>query len=91
MYGFTQVLHHLSEQSISVSTDLLIDPIIHEELCNQSGQKGYGDPKAKATSGAVKRPPKAQGQGCQRQGQLNIIGKIQFLVMLKLRKRYLFF
>lgn len=59
---------------------LLIDAVVHQQLGDQGGQEGDGDPKAKAASRAVKRPPKAQRQGRQRQGELNVIGKIQFLV-----------
>lgn len=58
---------------------VLIDAVVHQQLGDQGGQEGDGDPKAKAASRAVKRPPKAQRQGRQCQGELNVIGKIQFL------------
>lgn len=64
---------------------LLVDAVVHQQLRDQSGEERDRDPKPEATPRTVKRPPEAQGQGRQRQGELNVVGKIQFLVMQMLR------
>lgn len=51
-------------EPILESTRLLIDAIVDQQLSDQSGQEGDGDPKPEATSGTVKCPPEAQRQGC---------------------------
>lgn len=67
---------------------LLVDAVVHQQLRDQSGEERDRDPKPEATPRTVKRPPEAQGQGRQRQGELNVVGKIQFLVMQMLRNTY---
>ena len=42
--------------------DLLVDSIVHQQLCEDGGQEGSGDAQAEATAGAVERPPQAQRQ-----------------------------
>ena len=59
--------------------DLLVDSVVHQQLSDDGGQEGRGDAQAEAAAGAVERPPQAQGQRRQRQGQLHIVCKVQLL------------
>lgn len=42
---------------------LLVDAVVHQQLGDERGEEGDGDPEPKAASRTVKCPPKAQGQG----------------------------
>lgn len=42
---------------------LLVDAVVHQQLRDQRGEEGDGDPQPEAASRTVKRPPQAQGQG----------------------------
>ena len=49
-------------REVEMGGDLLVDSIVHQQLCEDGGQEGSGDAQAEATAGAVERPPQAQRQ-----------------------------
>lgn len=62
-----------------LTSDLLEDAIVDQQLRGQRGQQGDADTKAEAAARAVKRPPQADGERRQRQRQLHVVGKVHFL------------
>lgn len=86
LYPFSYSDLMLQLQKIIISPQgskyLLIDSIVHQKLWHQRGQEGNPYSKTKATSWPVKGPPQPNGQGCQGQRQLDIVGKIHLLCCL---------
>lgn len=57
----------------------LVDSVVDEQLREDGSEEGGGDAQTKAAPGPIKGPPQAQGQGCERQRELHVVVKVQFL------------
>lgn len=62
------------------SWDLLEESVVNQQLCGQRCQQGNADSQDEATAGPVKSPPQANGQRRQSQRQLDVVGKVHFLM-----------
>lgn len=51
---------------VALKANSLVDSVVDQQLCENGGEEGGGDTQTKAASGSIKRPPQAQGQGCER-------------------------
>lgn len=69
----------LSPSVCVLTSDLLEDAIVDQQLRGQRGQEGDADAKAETAARAVKRPPQADGECRQCQRQLHVVGKVHFL------------
>lgn len=66
-------------------SNLLENSVVNQELGDQRTQKGNADSQTEATAGAIECPPQANGKSCQSQRQLNIVGKIHFLMQAEVK------
>lgn len=56
---------HCCRAQWALKVNSLVDSVINQQLREDSREEGGGDPQTKATPGPIKRPPQAQGQGCE--------------------------
>lgn len=56
----------LENKVVALKANSLVDSVVDQQLCENGGEEGGGDAQTKAASGPIKRPPQAQGQGCER-------------------------